>query len=121
MTGAFVGPSELGQLQNLFGALGMTFQWAFPLTLTGVQADQAAALSQRLGKVSAEAPALHGQLAPAATTIVVASALGPILDGFLTTAAQVNSVLSLLFASLAAIGVVVIVLAGWMLAERRSG
>ncbi len=121
VTGAFVGPSELGQLQNLFGALGMTFQWAFPLTLTGVQADQAAALSQRLGKVSAEAPALHGQLAPAATTIVVASALGPILDGFLTTAAQVNSVLSLLFASLAAIGVVVIVLAGWMLAERRSG
>ncbi|HTT54905.1 MAG TPA: FtsX-like permease family protein [Streptosporangiaceae bacterium] len=121
VTGAFVGPSELGQLQNLFGALGMTFQWAFPLVLTGVRADQAGTLAQRLGQVSAQAPALHGPLAPAATTVVVGSALGPILDGFLGTAAQVNSVLSLLFSSLAAIGVVVIVLAGWMLAERRSG
>ena len=121
VTGAFVGPSELGQLQNLFGSLGMTLQWAFPLTLTGVRADQAHPLQARLGAVSTSAPALHGALAPAATTIVVSSALGPILAGFLSTAAQVNSVLSLLFASLAATGVVVILLASWMLAQRRSG
>ena len=47
---------------------------------------------------------------------MVSSALGPILGGFLSTAAQVNSVLSLLFSSLAATGVVVILLAAWMLA-----
>jgi putative ABC transport system permease protein len=120
VSGAFVGPAELGQLQNLFGSLGISLQWAFPLTLTGVHADQAAGLQGRLGKVSAQAPALQGALAPANTTIVVSSALGPILGGFLSTAAEVNSVLSLLFASLAATGVVVILLAAWMLAQRRS-
>ncbi len=121
VSGAFVGPNELELLQTQFGPLGMSFQWAFPLTLTGVRADQAAALQARLGKVGAQAPALPDQMAPAATTIVVSSALGPILAGFLSTAAQVNSVLSLLFASLAATGVVVILLASWMLAQRRSG
>jgi putative ABC transport system permease protein len=120
VSGAFVGPDELGQLQDLFGSLGISLQWAFPLTLTGVRADQAAGLQGRLGKVSAQAPALQGALAPADTTIVVSSALGPILGGFLSTSAQVNSVLSLLFASLAATGVVVILLAAWMLAQRRS-
>jgi putative ABC transport system permease protein len=120
VSGAFVGPAGLGQLQDIFGSLGMSLAWAFPLTLTGVRADQAAGLQGRLGKVSAQAPALQGALAPANTTIVVSSALGPILGGFLSTAAQVNSVLSLLFASLAATGVVVILLAAWMLAQRRS-
>ena len=120
VSGAFVGPAELGQLQDLLGSLGISLQWAFPLTLTGVRADQAAGLQGRLGKVAAQAPALQGALAPAATTIVVSSALGPILGGFLSTSAQVNSVLSLLFASLAATGVVVILLAAWMLAQRRS-
>ena len=119
VSGAFVGPAELGQLQDLFGSLGISLQWAFPLTLTGVRADQAAGL-QGLGKVSAQAPALQGALAPADTTMVVSSALGPILGGFLSTSAEVNSVLSLLFASLAATGVVVILLAAWMLAQRRS-
>ncbi len=121
VSGAFVGPNELELLQTQFGSLGMSFQWAFPLTLTGVRADQAAALQAQLGKVGTQAPALQDQMAPAATTIVVSSALGPILAGFLSTAAQVNSVLSLLFASLAATGVVVILLASWMLAQRRSG
>ena len=120
VSGALVGPAELGQLQDVFGSLGMSLEWAFPLTLTGVRADQAAGLQGRLGQVSAQAPALQGALAPAATTVVVSSALGPILGGFLSTAAQVNSVLSLLFASLAATGVVVILLAAWMLAQRRS-
>jgi len=121
VTGAFIGPSELGQVQNTFGALGMTLQWAFPLTLTGVRADQAPALQARLGKVSAQAPALHGPLAAAATTMLVQSALAPVLASFLGTASQVNSVLSLLFSGLAATGVVVILLAAWLLAERRSG
>ena len=121
VSGAFVGPSELGQLQGLFGSLGMSLQWTYPLTLTGLRADQAATLQGRLGKVSAQAPALAGALAPASTTIVVSSALGPVLGQFLATADQVNSVLSLLFASLAATGVVVILLAAWMLAQRRSG
>jgi putative ABC transport system permease protein len=120
VSGAFVGPDELGQLQDLLGSLGISLQWAFPLTLTGVRADQAAGLQGRLGKVSAQAPALQGALAPADTTIVVSSALGPILGGFLSSSAEVNSVLSLLFASLAATGVVVILLAAWMLAQRRS-
>jgi putative ABC transport system permease protein len=121
VSGAFFGPSELGQVQDLFGSLGISLAWTYPLTLTGLRADQAATLQGRLGKVSAQAPALAGALAPASTTIVVSSALGPILGQFLSTADQVNSVLSLLFASLAATGVVVILLAAWMLAQRRSG
>ncbi len=121
VSGAFFGPSELGQVQDLFGSLGISLAWTYPLTLTGLRADQAATLQGRLGKVSAQAPALAGALAPASTTIVVSSALGPILGQFLNTADQVNSVLSLLFASLAATGVVVILLAAWMLAQRRSG
>jgi putative ABC transport system permease protein len=121
VSGAFFGPSELGQVQHLFGSLGISLAWTYPLRLTGLRADQAATLQGRLGKVSTQAPALAGPLARASTTIVVSSALGPILGGFLSTAAEVNSVLSLLFASLAATGVVVIVLAAWMLAQRRSG
>jgi putative ABC transport system permease protein len=120
VSGAFVGPANLGQVQHLFGSLGISLQWAFPLNLTGLRAGQAAGLQSRLGKVSAQAPALSAPLARASTTIVVSSALGPILGGFLSTAAEVNSVLSLLFASLAATGVVVILLAAWMLAQRRS-
>ena len=64
VSGAFVGPAELGQLQDLFGSLGISLQWAFPLTLTGVRADQAAGLQGRLGKVSAQAPRAAGCAGP---------------------------------------------------------
>ena len=40
VSGAFVGPAELGQLQDQFGSLGISLQWAFPLTLTGVRARE---------------------------------------------------------------------------------
>ena len=113
-------PGRAGPAAGADGTLGISLQWAFPLTLTGVRADQAPALQGQLDKVSAQAPALQGALAPADTTMVVSSALAPILGGFLVTSAEVNSVLSLLFAGLAATAVVVILLAGWMLVQRRT-
>ncbi len=121
VAGAFIGPGEIRAAQAADGALGIQLQWEFPLALRGLRAGQAQTLYAQLDKASAEVPVLTGSLRGAGTGVTVTNALAPTLAAFLTAAAQVSSVLSLLFTGLAATAAVVILLAGWMLVQRRDG
>ena len=121
VAGAFIGPGGLGAVQAADGTLGIQLHWEFPVALRGVRADQAPALNDQLDKASAQVPALTGSLRGAGTGITVTNALAPTLAAFLAAAAQVGSVLSLLFTGLAATAAVVILMAGWMLVQRREG
>jgi len=119
--GAFIGSGQVAAVQAADGTLGIQLQWEFPLALGGLRADQAQALYGQLGQASAQVPALTGSLRGAGTGVAVSNSLAPTLAAFLAAAAQVGSVLSLLFTGLAATAAVVILLAGWMLVQRRDG
>ena len=121
VAGAFVGPGQVAAVQAADGTVGIQLQWEFPLALRGLRADQAQALYGQLDKASAQVPALTGSLRGAGTGVTVSNSLAPTLAAFLAAAAQVGSVLSLLFTGLAATAAVVILLAGWMLVQRRDG
>jgi putative ABC transport system permease protein len=121
VAGVFIGPGELGPVQAADGPLGIQLQWEFPLALGGLRADQAQLLYDQLDKATAQVPELGGGPGGPGATVTVTNTLAPTLAAFLTAAAQVGSVLSLLFTGLAATAAVVILLAGWMLVQRRDG
>ena len=120
-TGAFVSGGTIGALQSAFGSLGMQLEWAFPLTLAGLTANQAQPLAAELSRAGTQYPRLGGEFAASGSALSVSG--GPLaqLSAFTGTSAQVDSVLSLLFTGLGATGAVVIALAAWMLSERRAG
>ena len=121
VAGAFIGPGELDAVQGADGTAGIQLQWEFPLALGGLRAGQAQTLYGQLDKASTQVPALTGSLRGAGTGVTVSNSLAPTLAAFLAAAAQVGSVLSLQFTGLAATAAVVILLAGWMLVQRRDG
>ena len=119
--GVFADPGQLAAVQAAFGGFGMTLNWLFPLTVGGVTADQAQGLYDDLNQATSAIPALTGHLQPAAGTIAVTSPLIADLSAFLATQSAVQTVLLLLFVSLAVTGAAVIALAGRMVVARRDG
>jgi putative ABC transport system permease protein len=123
MGAVFVGPGEVGDLQLAFGSPDMKVVWAFPLALASMNAAAAGQLAVHLNTATNEdiaAGDVVGTSQLAAGEIGVSSGLVPQLDAFLQAQAAVNSVLSLLLVSLAVIGVVVVLLGTYMLAEHRA-
>jgi putative ABC transport system permease protein len=118
--GVIADPSQLGAIQQTFGASGLSIDWEYPLGLTHVNADQAQGLYQALGRATTAAPPLTGRLAPAAGALVLSSPLLQNLALFLSTQAAVETVLLLLFVSLIVTGAAVILLAGRMVVARRE-
>ena len=119
--GVFADPGQLAAMQNAFSGPGLELTWDFPLSVGGVNADQAQGLYNSLNRAVTVTPALTGSLAASADSLTVTSQLIPNLSQFLATQAAIETVLLLLFVSLIVVGAAVIVLAAWMIVLRRDG
>ena len=117
---AFAGPAELAAVQALFPGQDMRFEWDFPLALGRLDADQAQALAGNLSRAASRTLLMAGPVRDTARSLNV-STPGPaqVLSAFTVTQDAVESVLSLLIASLAVIGAIVLLLAGRMAADHR--
>jgi putative ABC transport system permease protein len=108
-------------MQAAFNGPGMELNWEFPLSVGGVNANQAQGLANALNRAVTVTPALTGPLAPGAAALTVTSPLISDLSSFLATQAAIETVLLLLFASLIVVGAAVILLAARMIVARREG
>jgi putative ABC transport system permease protein len=115
----FVSPAEVLALQHALGPR-LYLTWQLPLTVRGIQGDQAQQLYDTLNQVTTEPPQLPGDLAPAATTLTITTGLLQPLRDFLSTAGALDALELLLFASLALTAIVVLLLASRMVALRRE-
>ncbi len=118
--GVFADPSQLAAMQNAFSGPGMDMNWAYPLAVGDVNADQVQGLADALNHAATTTPPLTGTLAASAGALTVTSPLIAALSLFLTTQAAVETVLLLLFVSLIVTGAAVILLAARMIVARRD-
>jgi putative ABC transport system permease protein len=119
--GVFADPDQLVPMQAAFNGPSMELNWEFPLSVGGVNANQAQGLANALNRAVTVTPALTGPLAPGAAALTVTSPLISDLSSFLATQAAIETVLLLLFASLIVVGAAVILLAARMIVARREG
>ncbi len=119
--GVIADPDQLGAIQDMLGRAGLELGWVFPLDVSRVSADQAQALYRALSRAAASIPTLSGPLAPGASALTISSPLAQDLALFLGTQSAVETVLLLLFVSLAVVGAAVILLAARMVVARREG
>jgi putative ABC transport system permease protein len=116
----FIGRSELDNAESALNPSDLTVTWEYPLALGGVSANQAGPLNNELINASAQAGTLtNDQVAP--TVALLTSGLFNPLNQFVQTDAQIGSLLSLLYVSLAIVAAVVLLLGCRLLIERRSG
>ena len=118
--GVITGPSELAAMQEDFGPYGLTAQWLLPLSAGSVGGDQVRPLDDELTRLSIQTPALTGDVAPIAANLAISPNLLPKLGAFLSTEQAVDALLWLLYVSLAAACLVVLLLTAQMIALRRS-
>jgi putative ABC transport system permease protein len=114
----FVGPAELRLLESATDISAIQLSWGFPLALGDLTGDQAGALQDQLagalgnlGEITVNPPLLIG----------LSAGVAGFLEAFSLERAAIAGVLDLLIVSLAAIGVVVVLLGTLMLAQRRRG
>ena len=119
--GVFADPDQFGAMQSAFTGAGLELNWEYPLTISGLTADQAQGLANALNRAVTATPGLTGALTASADTLMVSSPLISDLTQFLTTQAAIQTVLLLLFVSLIVVGAAVIVLAARMIVARRDG
>jgi len=118
--GVFALPGEIGAVQQDFGVHGLNMQWTFPMTFGSLSGNQAQPLLSELQQLATQTPAMTGPLASAAGTLTIGSGLTQTLTAFVSAADSVDVLLWLLYVSLAVAGAVVLLLAGRMVALRRS-
>lgn len=135
-TGAFwigeviAGPAEASAVQRDFGsgdagsgpaAPGtLAMQWTLPLALGSPYGQQAQAMRDELDAVSNSSPRLSGDVAPVSPALTVSTGMLTALGSFLSTAQAVDTVLWLVYASLIAAGLTVLLLTARLVALRRS-
>ena len=119
--GVIADPDQFAAIQDVFGGTGLELQWEYPLDVSRVDANQAQGLYQALNRAVTTTPALTGALAPGANALLVTSPLIGDLSRFLNAQAAAETVLLLLFVSLIAVGVAVILLAARMIVACREG
>jgi putative ABC transport system permease protein len=118
--GVMVAPGETQELENYFSPANLQIEWVFPLDVNELQGTQVQALSDALDTITTQVPALQGLFQPVAPTLTVSSNLLYALDSFILTAQSVDALLWLLYVSLTVTGLAVLLLAGRMVAMRRS-
>lgn len=118
--GVFALPGTISAVQRDFGAEGLNMQWTLPMTFGSLSGSQAQPLLSELQRLATQTPAMAGPLAPAAGTLTIGSGLTQTLTEFISAADAVDVLLWLLYVSLAVAGAVVLLLAGRMVALRRS-
>jgi putative ABC transport system permease protein len=121
--GVFIGADALAALQSQVNGGVVQVTWVFPLALGDLTAAQATGLQSTLTGALSTAGRItmpgSGGGAPVPVLITLTSGTGQLIAGFLAEAAGVDSVLDLLSVSLTVLAAVVVLLAGWLLAERR--
>jgi putative ABC transport system permease protein len=114
----FVGASELPGL--LTGTIGANAQaaWVFPLNTGAVTADDAGALLAHMNGAVGEGETLFA--GPASEGLTIGSGITQPVSTFEAAEQQVAGLLSLLFVSLAVLGVVVLLLSAQLATDRRG-
>jgi putative ABC transport system permease protein len=118
--GVMVGPDEADELQSYFGSRNPQMEWVFPLDVSSLDGQQVQPLSDALNKIGIQTPTLSGPLDPVASTLTASSGMSLSLNTFIATAQSVDTLLWLLYVSLTAAGLAVLLLAARMVAMRRS-
>jgi putative ABC transport system permease protein len=118
--GVIADPDQLGPVETIFGGLGLSMNWEYPLATGNVTADRVQGLYDVLSHATTATPALTGELLAGANTLTVTSPLLADLSQFLATQAAIETVLLLLFVSLMVVGAAVIVLAARIIVARRE-
>jgi putative ABC transport system permease protein len=114
----FIGPAEVPLLQTSAATGPMQVWWAVPLSTASLTADQVTTLETRLNGVLTTGGIVqaNGQSAQ----ITLSSGLPGALSAFSGQDQAIGAVLSLLFVSLAVIGIVAVLLGAALVATRRS-
>jgi putative ABC transport system permease protein len=121
VTEVFAGPGEIDAMQNDFGPEGLEMQWELPLDVAAINGDQAQALYNALNTLNTQTPSLRGDVADVAGALSVSNGLLQPLSAFISTAQAVDTLLWLLYVSLAVAAAVTLLLAARMVVMRRSG
>jgi putative ABC transport system permease protein len=121
--GVFIPAAAVAALQSQVNGGLVQVTWVFPLALDNLSAAQATRLQSTLtgalltaGRITV--PGSAGG-APVPVQVALTSGTGQLISGFEAEAAGVDNVLDLLSVSLAVLAAVVVLLAGWLLADRR--
>jgi putative ABC transport system permease protein len=121
--GVFITAAAVAAVQNQIDGGASQLTWVFPLALGKLTGAQVAQLQSTLTTALSTA----GQITVSGSQggvaipvpITLSSGTTQVIVGFDAEAASVGSVLDLLSVSLAVLAAVVVLLAGWLLAERR--
>jgi putative ABC transport system permease protein len=121
--GVFIAGGAVRTLQSQVNAGQVQVTWVFPLSMGKLTAQQATQLQSTLTGALATAGRITvsggAGGAPIPVPIALSSPTSQLLAGFETEAVSVATVLDLLSVSLAVLAAVVVLLAGWLLAEQR--
>ena len=124
--GAFADPGQLVAMQRAYcpdpsksSCDSMELRWELPVGINAFTADQAPALANDLSTIT-NAPPLVGLLQNAMRDITVSAPGLPVITQFVSTQAAIMNVLQLLFVSMIAVGLTVIVLAVQLLTVQRE-
>ena len=118
--GVMVGPDEASELQTYFSSGNLQMDWVLPLDVSSLDGQQVQPLSNALDKISTQVPTLQGLFGPVSSTLTTSSGLLLSLSAFIATAQSVDTLLWLLYVSLAVAVLAVLLLAARMVAMRRS-
>jgi putative ABC transport system permease protein len=119
----FVGQGEVAALEEAFSGQAMPLEYALPLDLSHLTSGQAQPLANAIVTATADAAdlALPGDTGtPTALSVKLSGGPALPLGQFLSQRRAVDTVLSIVVGSLAALGVAVLLLCILLLAERRS-
>ncbi len=126
-SGVLALPDESAAVQQDYGRGFLSVQWVLPLNFSTLLGDQTQPLDAALRKIVTEEPPLIGPLGTVTPDVTVNTGLQQTLGGFISTiaafvgaAAAVDSLLWLLYVSLAVTGAIVLLLAARMIVLRRA-
>ncbi len=120
LASALISDTEMNDLELALSIQNMSVTWEFPLDLGHVNADQAAPLETELvSKLTALGLVRHS--VPTALSVPLTAPISGTLIEFVQTEGQIGTLLSLLYVSLTVVGLVVLLLGGRLLGERRAG
>ena len=116
---AFISPAEVPPLQTSIPTGSLQVSWAVPLSTARLTAGQAPAMAGRLSAAVSTAGTLITTTNNVPTEVLLSSGLLGVLASFTAEDHAATSVLSLLFVSLAVIGIVTVLLGAGLVAARR--
>jgi putative ABC transport system permease protein len=116
----FVGSAELPALMSGTAAANAQVAWVYPLDTSRVTADDAGALIAHINAAAGQGETMFTGPAGTGAGLTVSSGVTQPVSTFEATEQEVAGILSLLFVSLAVLGVVVLLLCTQLVADRRS-